>query len=95
MAGMRVVVTAEDIAAPCHSGYRNRTCPVARAVNRELLPGMFAMVTWDGGITIAVQTGDARYDYDMVFDTLAPVEVVRFIQNYDSFRPVEPFEFEL
>ena len=71
-----ITVTAEDIMADCPFP-RSINCPVARAVNRELLPGMYARVD-SSLIRVYTENGEE------LWGTPTPAPVADFITKFDD-----------
>lgn len=81
-------MTADDIAQG--KVVNCRLCPIARAVNRHLLPGTFASVD---GVTVHI-----RMDHDFndeVIGLVLPPEARNFVGKFDNGATVQPFTFEL
>ena len=81
-----VQVTSEDIAHGL-SGNCDR-CPVALAIRRLLLPGIFVRAgTW----FFALHRGSDVSQYNQML----PGQAVDFITAFDSGKTPEPFEFQI
>lgn len=81
---IKVSVTAEDIANGKHGNCS--LCPVALAVNRAI-----------GQKFDAVRIGfrNAEFGYGDPDERVLPWRAQEFVLDYESGRPVEPFEFEM
>jgi hypothetical protein len=82
---VKISVTQEDIAKGERCKARN--CPIARAIQR-VLPGHSVLVSQD-----LIETHCTATDEINLYDIPEKAQV--FVQVYDDFDHVEPFEFEL
>lgn len=93
-----ITVTQADIDAGCDGTIRSvrtatwsKSCPIALAVNRELLPGMYAQVADDVCIYLK---DDEDGDVELCAVPL-PREAVQFVDDFDAGLSVKPFSFTL
>ncbi len=76
-----------DAATSCGSPYLSRTCPIARALNDHLLPGMVAGV-------IGLEAILSLEDEDQWIASIdLPPEVGEFVLAFDGGYQVQPFTF--
>jgi hypothetical protein len=82
---LKIQVTADDIA----KGHVNDGCycPIARACHR-VFPSLPELVVGRWDVFADAGDSDARIGQ-------LPPEAVEFIEKFDQYRAVEPFEFEL
>jgi hypothetical protein len=84
---IQVSVTQEDIE---HGDRRCRgTCPVARALDRWLLPPG-ALVDYKGG---AIESGTSYYSWTRYYFFALPDTAASFMKTFDVGGRVEPFSF--
>ncbi len=88
-----IKVTKEDIRyGHPRSAY---TCPVARAMARELGTGNANLSVSPGSTTPSSNLGWRVHDYRHEKYYYLPLSVSRTIERYDSTGKMEPFEFHL
>ena len=80
-----IKVTQDDIddGIACDS----YNCPIAEAINRLLLPNIYANVFYSVGFF--------HNEENLLIDSSLPQEAKKFARAFDDYEDCKPFEFEL